>query len=59
MTKANFNADIKGVMDSMLLDMPQVKPGKMFGYPAYYVKGKMFACVYENGVGLKVPEGMA
>lgn len=58
MAKANFNADIKDTLDSMLLDMPQVKPGKMFGYPAYYVNGKMFACVYEDGVGLKVPESM-
>jgi len=27
----------------------------MFGYPAYYVDGKLFACLYENGVGVKVP----
>jgi TfoX/Sxy family transcriptional regulator of competence genes len=31
----------------------------MFGYPSYYVGGKLFACIYENGLGLKVPESMA
>jgi hypothetical protein len=31
----------------------------MFGYPAYYVNNKLFACIYENGVGIKVPETKA
>lgn len=35
--------------------MKGVVPGKMFGYPAYYVDGKLFACLYEDGVGIKVP----
>ena len=42
-----------------LLNIPIVKPGKMFGYPAYYVGGKLFACVYEDIVGIKVPEAYA
>lgn len=50
------NPEIKAVLDEMLLDLPGVKPGKMFGYDAYYVYGKMFACIYEDGVGIKVPE---
>ncbi|MGZ7109162.1 MAG: hypothetical protein ACXVHW_09355, partial [Methanobacterium sp.] len=33
--------------------------GKMFGYPAYYVNKKLFACLYEDGVGIKVPEDNA
>jgi TfoX/Sxy family transcriptional regulator of competence genes len=44
------------VLDSMLLEIPGVKAGKAFGYPGYYVGGKLFACVYEDGVSLKVPE---
>ena len=59
MSKITFNQQHKDVLDSILLTIPAVTPGKMFGYPAYYVKGKLFACVYENGVGVKVPEAVA
>ncbi|MBS3920825.1 MAG: hypothetical protein KG012_18285 [Deltaproteobacteria bacterium] len=31
----------------------------MFGYPAYYVDGKLFACIYGKGVGVKVSEELA
>ncbi|MGC9517051.1 MAG: hypothetical protein ACP5C3_05045 [Methanomicrobiales archaeon] len=56
MVNVNYNLEHKKVLDSFLLKKPGVVSGKMFGYPAYYVKKKLFACVYENGVGLKVPE---
>jgi TfoX/Sxy family transcriptional regulator of competence genes len=59
MGKAIFNEKHKEVIDPMLLSIPGVEAGMMFGYPAYYVNGKMFACLYENGVGLKVPEHLA
>lgn len=56
---AQFNPDIKMIVDSFLLKDPYVTPGKMFGFPAYYVNKKLFACVYEEGVGLKVPADTA
>ena len=28
----------------------------MFGFPAFYTAGKLFACVYGDGVGLKLPQ---
>ena len=59
MGKVLYNAKHKEVLDSFLLKIPFVKPGKMFGYPAYYVGGKLFACVYGDIVGLKVPESLA
>ena len=59
MNKAKYNAEIRKFIDSMLLEISVVSPGKMFGYPAYYVNGKLFACVYEDGVGIKVPKDMA
>jgi TfoX/Sxy family transcriptional regulator of competence genes len=59
MEKAKFNRDIKEALDSFLLEFPEVTAGKMFGYPAYYARKKLFACIYENGVGIKVPEGLA
>ena len=58
-SRANFNPEIKNTVDSILLKMPDVVLGKMFGYPAYYIDRKLFACVYGDGVGVKVPEGVA
>lgn len=54
-----YNESHKEVLDSLLLPFPGVSSGKMFGYPAYYVRGKMFACLYEDGVGIKVSEQSA
>jgi hypothetical protein len=59
MGKANFNVENKKILDSFLLETPDVVSGKMFGYPAYYINKKLFACVYENGVGIKIPEDKA
>ena len=59
MAKAVYNPKHKEVIDPILLSMPGVVSGKMFGYPAYYVNGKLFACLYENGIGIKIPEPMA
>ncbi len=56
MTKRFFNKTHKEMLDSILLNLPEVKEGKMFGYPAYYVHGKLFACVMEDGVSVKIPE---
>ena len=47
------------MLDVLLLGMPGVVEGKMFGYAAYYTKGKLFACVYGDGAGVKVPEDVA
>jgi len=52
----DYNTNHKSVLDDILLDNPHVRPGKMFGYPAYYVGKKMCICIYEQGVGIKLPE---
>lgn len=54
-----FNEDHKAVLDDMLLEHPGVRAGKMFGYPAYYAGEKLSICLYEDGVGVKVPEKTA
>lgn len=59
MGKPIANDEHKTVLDSLLLPMSGVAGGKMFGYPAYYVNRKLFACVYGDGVGVKVPEELA
>lgn len=46
-------------MDSILLELPRVPSGKMFSYPAYYAGKKLFACVNEDIVGIKVSEDLA
>jgi hypothetical protein len=55
MSQISFNPEHKKVLDALLLPMPIVRAGKMFGFPAYYVGKKLFASLYENGVGLKLP----
>ena len=56
---ANFNSEHKSVLDDLLLDYPLVRPGKMFGFPAYYAGKKLCICLYEQGVGVKLPEQTA
>lgn len=56
---ANFNPKHKAILDDMLLGHPAIRPGKMFGFPAYYADKKLCMCLYEEGVGLKVPEQTA
>lgn len=58
LTKAQYNLKHKEVLDTFLLDNPFVKPGKMYGHPAYYIGGKLFASLYIEGVCVKVPESM-
>ena len=53
---ANFNPDHKAVLDDLLLGHPLVRPGKMFGFPAFYAGKKLCICLYEQGVGIKLPE---
>lgn len=53
---AHFNPEHKTVLDGLLLRHPLVHPGKMFGFPAYYVGRKLCICLYEQGVGIKLPE---
>lgn len=59
MPGTDVNPGHHGLLDALLCSLPGVVPGRMFGYPAYYVGGKLFACVYGEGVGLKVPEAVA
>ena len=59
MPKAHFNPAHQAFLDGMLLQIPEVTSGKMFGYPAYFVRGKLFACVYGEGVGIKIPQTTA
>lgn len=52
----NFNNNHKLFLEKMFINHPDLKPGKMFGFPAWYIEKKLCFCVYENGVGIKLPE---
>jgi len=39
-----------------LPDDPRVLPRKMFGYPAAFVHGKLFASLYQSSVVFRLPE---
>ena len=56
---ANFNPKHKTVLDNLLLRIPLISAGKMFGYPAYYAGKKLCICLYEEGVGIKLPQASA
>lgn len=58
MSKAQFNIKHKEVLDTFLLNIPFVKEGKMYGHPAYYVGGKLFASLCMEGVCVKIPESL-
>lgn len=58
MSKTQFNLKHKEVLDTFLLNIPYVKPGKMYGHSAYYVGGKLFASLFMDGVCVKVPESL-
>lgn len=45
----------KQVLDSMLLKLPGVEAGEMTGLLAYFVGKKMFACICNGGVGVRLP----
>ena len=57
--KPSYNAGHKPVLDELFAGWPGVTAGKIFGYPAYYVNKKLFACLYGEGIGIKVPSELA
>lgn len=56
---SDYRADHLAVLREMLAEYPGVREGRMFGYPAFYVGRRMFACVHGAGVGIKVPAALA
>lgn len=53
--KPHANPAHRAVLDELLLALPGVVARPMFGYPAWAVGGKVFACVYGDAVALKLP----
>jgi hypothetical protein len=49
----------KRALDAMLLKLSGVEAGEMTGLFAYFVGKKMFACVCNGGVGVRLPAAEA
>ena len=49
----------KAQLDALLLAIKGVEARKIKGLDAYFVSDKMFACVGDKGIGLRVPVAMA
>jgi hypothetical protein len=56
LSNVKFVQEHKEILDSFLLENSLVQAGKMYGHPAYYVGGKMFASLFQEGVCIKLPE---
>jgi hypothetical protein len=49
----------KAELDALLLKLPGVVAKTINGLDAYFVSGKMFACISGKGVGLRLPVSVA
>lgn len=49
-----YRADVLAVVSDLLAGHPAVTPGKMFGLPAFYTSGKLFASLYGDGIAVKL-----
>ena len=49
----------KVVLDALLLKLSGVEAGEMTGLLAYFVGKKMFACICNGGVGVRLPTAAA
>lgn len=59
MTPNPLDLSHKAILDSLLLKIAAVEAGEMAGLPAYFVGKKMFACICNGGVGIRLPASEA
>lgn len=55
MIKTKYKGEHKAVLDDLLLALPGVSAGVVFGLPCYKVSTGVFATLYDDGVGIKLP----
>lgn len=59
MTLSALDQSHKAVLDNLLLAIPGVVGAELTGLPAYFVNKRMFACICNGGVGLRLPAAVA
>jgi len=52
---ARFDPALADLVSKALSPRAEVRRGTMFGYPAFYTRGRLFACVFRDDLGLKLP----
>lgn len=55
MTIPKYSKENLEAIRAIVQAFPGAREGRMFGYPAFFVGRRMFACVYDVGVGVKLP----
>ncbi len=50
-------AGLVSKFENTLKDFPMAEQRKMFGYPAAFVNGQMFASLFQDNMMLRLPEG--
>jgi hypothetical protein len=55
MAHAKFNTEHKSTLDRLLLTIPGVRAGTVFGLPCFKVSAGIFATLHGDGVGIKLP----
>lgn len=59
MTTANTDSSLKTQIDALLLKLPGVSARKINGLDAYFVSDRMFACISDGGVAIRLPAAVA
>lgn len=52
---ARWRPEVLAAVTELLSDAPGVTQKTMFGVPAFFVDGRLFCCVWGDGVGLRFP----
>jgi len=59
MTTTNTDSSLKAQIDALLLKLPGVSARKINGLDAYFVSDRMFACISDKGVAIRLPAAVA
>jgi len=49
-----YREELAGGLDRLLRSLSGVRRGVMFGHPAFFAGRRMFACVYGDGVAVRL-----
>lgn len=50
-----YRQEVADALTALVAGRPGAVPRGMFGYPGFSVGGKMFACLFNDGVAVKLP----
>ena len=53
--RAAWRKDLEHVLNAFVADHRGLRTGRMFGLPGAYAGRKLFACVYQDGLTVKLP----